>query len=83
MVWEDPLEKEIAAHSSIFAWEIPWTKEPGGEKYPVQLEKKKITLVFIYVIAESSYLLTAFMQHLLPSLFTSGNHKSDLFFFFS
>ena len=27
--WEDPLEKEIATHSSILAWEIPWT-EPGG-----------------------------------------------------
>ena len=27
--WEDPLEKEMAAHSSIVAWEIPWTKEPG------------------------------------------------------
>ena len=27
---EDPLEKEIAAHSSILAWEIPWTQEPGG-----------------------------------------------------
>ena len=39
MVWEtwvrplgqeDPLEKEMATHSSIFAWEIPWTEEPGG-----------------------------------------------------
>ena len=28
--WEDPLEKEMAAHSSILAWRIPWTKEPGG-----------------------------------------------------
>ena len=28
--WEDPLEKEIAAHFSILAWEIPWTEEPGG-----------------------------------------------------
>ena len=28
--WEDPLEKEIAAHSSILAWEIPWTEVPGG-----------------------------------------------------
>ena len=28
--WEDPLQKEIAAHSSILAWEIPWTEEPGG-----------------------------------------------------
>ena len=26
---EDPLEKEIATHSSIFAWKIPWTEEPG------------------------------------------------------
>ena len=27
---EDPLEKEKATHSSILAWEIPWTEEPGG-----------------------------------------------------
>ena len=27
---EDPLAKEMAAHSSILAWEIPWTEEPGG-----------------------------------------------------
>ena len=27
--WEDPLEKETAAHSSILAWKIPWTTEPG------------------------------------------------------
>ena len=26
---EDPLEEEMAAHSSILAWEIPWTEEPG------------------------------------------------------
>ena len=28
--WEEPLEKEKATHSSILAWGIPWTKEPGG-----------------------------------------------------
>ena len=28
--WEDPLEGQMAAHSSILAWEIPWTEEPGG-----------------------------------------------------
>ena len=28
--WEDPLVKEMATHSSIFAWKIPWTEEPGG-----------------------------------------------------
>ena len=27
--WEDPLEKEMAAHSSTLAWKIPWTEEPG------------------------------------------------------
>ena len=27
---EDPLEKEMATHSSILAWKIPWTEEPGG-----------------------------------------------------
>ena len=27
--WEDPLEKEMATHSSSLAWKIPWTKEPG------------------------------------------------------
>ena len=28
--WEDPLEKETATHSSILAWRIPWTENPGG-----------------------------------------------------
>ena len=28
--WEDPLEKGMATHTSILAWRIPWTKEPGG-----------------------------------------------------
>ena len=27
--WEDPLEKEMSIHSSIIAWKIPWTEEPG------------------------------------------------------
>ena len=33
--WEDPLEKEIATHSSILAWRIPWTEEPGGPVHGV------------------------------------------------
>ena len=28
--WEDTLEEDIATHSSILAWELPWTEEPGG-----------------------------------------------------
>ena len=31
--WEDPLEKGIATHSSILAWRIPWTEEPGGLQF--------------------------------------------------
>ena len=27
--WEDPLEEEIAIHSSFLAWKVPWTEEPG------------------------------------------------------
>ena len=28
--WKDPLEKGMATHTSILAWRIPWTEEPGG-----------------------------------------------------
>ena len=31
--WEDPLEKGMVTHSSILAWEIPWTEEPGGLQF--------------------------------------------------
>ena len=30
---EDPLEKEVATHSSILAWRIPWMEEPGGLQF--------------------------------------------------
>ena len=36
---EDPLEKEMATHSSILAWRIPWTEEPGGLQ---SMESKKV-----------------------------------------
>ena len=29
LTWEDPLEKEMVIHSSILAWKIPWTEQPG------------------------------------------------------
>ena len=28
--WDEPLEKEMATHSSTLAWKVPWTEEPGG-----------------------------------------------------
>ena len=33
LAWEDPLEKEMATRSSILAWEMPWTEEPGGLQF--------------------------------------------------
>ena len=30
LAWEDPLQNEMATHSSTLAWKIPWAKEPGG-----------------------------------------------------
>ena len=33
LAWEDPLEKEMATHSSILACRIPWTKKPGGLQF--------------------------------------------------
>ena len=32
LAWEDSLEEEMATHSSILAWRIPWTEEPGGSQ---------------------------------------------------
>ena len=40
--WEDPLEKETVTHSSILAWEIPWTEEPG-ELQPMGLQASDMT----------------------------------------
>ena len=37
--WEDPLEKGLATHSSILAWRIPWTEEPGG---PQSMELQRV-----------------------------------------
>ena len=31
--WEDPLEEEMATHSSVLAWRIPWTEGPGGLQF--------------------------------------------------
>ena len=41
---EDPLEEETATHSSILAWEIPWTEEPGGLQ-PMGSQRVKYDLV--------------------------------------
>ena len=40
---EDPLEKEMATHSSILAWRIPWTEEPGGLYSPQGRKESDMT----------------------------------------
>ena len=39
LAWEKPLEKGMATHSSIFAWRIPWTEEPGGGLQSMGLQR--------------------------------------------
>ena len=39
LAWEDLLEMEMATHSSIFAWSIPWTEEPGGLQNWTELDR--------------------------------------------
>ena len=52
---EDPLEKEMAAHSSILSWRIPWTEEPGGlesmESQKVRHDWVTNTFTFFQTIA--------------------------------
>ena len=52
--WEDPLEKEMATHSNILAWKIPWTEEPSrlwGHKESDMTEQLTTTTQCIYKIA--------------------------------
>ena len=49
LVWEDPLEKEMVTHSSILAWRIPWTEEPGGMRGRKELDMtERLHLRFLY-----------------------------------
>ena len=62
LVWKEFLEEEMATHSSIFAWKIPWTEEPGrlqsmGRKESDTTEHH----VFIYGCAGSSLLHAGFL----------------------
>ena len=52
--WEDPLEKEMATHSSTLAWKIPWTEEPGrlqptGSQRVGHAERLHFTFTYQYI----------------------------------
>ena len=53
--WKDPLEEGVATHSSILAWKIPWTEEPGG--YSPWARKKNMTEVTEYADSHTAYSL--------------------------
>ena len=45
---EDPLEKRMATHSSVLAWEIPWTEEPGGLQFVGSQSQTRLTNTHVY-----------------------------------
>ena len=47
---KDPLEKEMATHSSILAWKIPWTEEPGRQRKPIRSMELSNSLGFSFTI---------------------------------
>ena len=59
--WEDPMEKEMTTHSSIFAWKVSWTEEPGGLQSMVSQrvghDWETNTYLLIYVAASWSNII--------------------------
>ena len=56
--WEDPLEKEMSTHSSILAWEIPWTEEPGRlQSRRSQKTQTQLKYVCVCVYTHGIYLV--------------------------
>ena len=55
---EDPLEKEMATHSSTLAWRIPWTEEPGGLQ-SMRLQESNMTerLTYIFKFSHNLFLM--------------------------
>ena len=49
---EDPLEKGLVTYSSILAWKIPWTKEPGGHKESDMTEQLTLYYTLLKIITK-------------------------------
>ena len=73
---EDPLEKELAAHSSILAWKIPWTMEPG-RLHGVSKSQKRLRFPFPF--QSTSCKILGWMKHKLePRLLGEISITSDM-----
>ena len=49
--WENPLKKEMATHSSILAWRIPWTKEPGGLQ-SIRTQRVRLSCKLMHILTD-------------------------------
>ena len=82
---EDPLEEGMATHSSILAWRIPWTEEPGGpqsmglQKVGHDLVTKPPPPPYVHFIYSSVYVNPNLLIYPSPSTFPFGSHKFDFY----
>ena len=75
---EDPLEKEMATHSSALAWKIPWTEEPGGLQ---SMGLQRVTSLFTYIGSFIQLLNLSSIYPLICSLLIlPSTHQSSCFF---
>ena len=61
--WEDPLEKEMAPHSSTLAWRIPWREEPGGLQSTGSQRKHGIFIKMTCWLLKKTLLLKVDLSH--------------------
>ena len=80
--WEGPLEKEMATHSSILAWRIPWTEEPGGLQSTGSQRVRyswttstftKVTWKLLYPKYSAHFLLNSLSHHHTPYFLQKGS----------
>ena len=76
---EDPLEKEMATHSSILAWRIPWTEEPGGlQSTKSQTLLSHFTFTFKLYIPAICHLSLSFSVYPKHELILSPTYSSNI-----
>ena len=89
---EDPLEKEMATHSSILAWRIPWREEPGrlqstgsqrvGQDWATSLHLHTYTCIHRFFIHIPTLPSDCYMDCFVPFLFSPGNPPLPVYPFF-
>ena len=60
---KDPLEKEMLTHSSILAWKIPWTEEPGGHEFTFTFDFVSIQPSLLLLLPEETHVLSSLLGY--------------------